>query len=622
MATPTPGRQGQVAATPPVSTPSFSISGHRVVPSPAQGFKRSPATSNTLYGHSFAVGYDSPSAAMALGMDGMSGSLGMGMSLGIGNLGEDEKKRRLEAVVGTLNKNKGRLSEPGIERLSRRLGLESLWEDHPSSGGNTRTLIIAGSALALDIDFANNVVKKVSLAFPDAPEIVTRHTEKAGDILLRDLECGPGEGQLTKMLDRFAANLERLAQLDKLSVIPGLNCHEAIAGIYESLEKLHFWEVARIKDREDMADKKQDYIERTAMCTKGGQPLMHTRDRLGMSLDYWQEKRRIQKLLKRDEPKTWSLLIECAPMLDLVYTPVRVSEKWISPAIKKDNPNPEDFLSLVGSDDSVLDWLEPDATLLPSTEPSQPSDTKFPDVMFLAKFDPPLITTYNVAMQIHQSINVPLEPFEASFIDELMFPRGPNEKHEPGEMRKIKHQKKVPIFSADGKTSTNTHANTLYIEKVEYGRTMEKIPFSHPRHLVENLPYLRQYAFLSTLLRNSFIAGTKPATTATNNFALEKNKKELYADIFSQESPSGDIDEIGIDVTFTINPFPRLQVAFPLNKRTAEVTVDIGVNGVVEVVSQNVLKKSKDLTEADLARMLEITEDLGIWVEFLRRRLS
>jgi hypothetical protein len=161
------------------------------------------------------------------------------------------------------------------------------------SGGSTRTLIIAGSALALDIDFANNVVKKVSLSFPESPEIVTRHTDKAGAILLRDLEFRPTESPLTKMLDRFAANLERLAQLDKLSVIPALNCHEAIAGIYESLEKLHLWEVERLKDVGEMVEKDGDEMERTAMCTKSGKPLMHTRDRLGLSLDYWQEKRRV-----------------------------------------------------------------------------------------------------------------------------------------------------------------------------------------------------------------------------------------------------------------------------------------------------------------------------------------
>jgi hypothetical protein len=128
------------------------------------------------------------------------------------------------------------------------------------SSGSTRTLIIAGSALALDIDFSDDVVKKVSLSFPESAEIVTRHTQKAGDILLRDLQFAPNESPLTKMLDRFAANLERLATLDKLSVIPGLNCHEAIAGIYESLEKVHKWEVARLKEQDDMAGKDDDYI--------------------------------------------------------------------------------------------------------------------------------------------------------------------------------------------------------------------------------------------------------------------------------------------------------------------------------------------------------------------------
>src|SRR5690349_11392897 len=94
MATPTPAKQhipastSQVVATPPVSTPfsasnlphpAFSPHGHghrSVVPSPQQ-VKKSPANSQTIYGYpsggnhptnsSFGVGYDSPSAAMALG---------------------------------------------------------------------------------------------------------------------------------------------------------------------------------------------------------------------------------------------------------------------------------------------------------------------------------------------------------------------------------------------------------------------------------------------------------------------------------------------------------------------------------------------------------------------------
>jgi hypothetical protein len=125
MATPTPGKHAQAVATPPVSTPfsasnqapAFSPHGPRsVVPSPAQHFKKSPANSNTLYGYasgsggghatnsSFGVGYDSPSAAMALGgVQGLTelGLDGMGTQV-LGRGDEDEKKRRLQQVLEIL----------------------------------------------------------------------------------------------------------------------------------------------------------------------------------------------------------------------------------------------------------------------------------------------------------------------------------------------------------------------------------------------------------------------------------------------------------------------------------------------------------------------------------------
>lgn len=139
MATPTASKHGpgQVVATPPVSTP-FSASNHHshpafsphgprsVVPSPQQ-VKKSPANSNTMYGYPggghptnslFGVGYDSPSAAMALGgvpglelgLDGMVVPGSMGTPLGgvsVGHLGgargdEDERRRRLGQVMDIL----------------------------------------------------------------------------------------------------------------------------------------------------------------------------------------------------------------------------------------------------------------------------------------------------------------------------------------------------------------------------------------------------------------------------------------------------------------------------------------------------------------------------------------
>ena len=503
------------------------------------------------------------------------------------------------------------------------------------SGGSTRTLIIAGSALALDIDFSNNVVKKVALSFPDSTETVTRHAEKAGNILLKDLEFEPNESPLTKMLDRFAANLERLAALDKLSVIPGLNCHEAIAGIYESLERLHKWEVERLKEQDDISGKKEEFVACTAMCMKSGRPAMHTRDRLGLSLDYWQEKRRVCAKRTKDEQKTWSLLVECAPMPSMGYPPLRVSEKWISPEIQKESPPAEEiFLAAEGG--LVLDWLEPENTLLPSPEPpkvdamegiDQPPNQKFPDVIFVAKFNPPLIVPYGIAMQIYGSTNATLEVYQPSTFDGLMFPHGPEDKVDPGEGRTVKQQRTIPIFSKAGERSTRLHKNTLFIEKIDYGLTLTELPFSHPRQLVEMLPSLRQYAFLSTILSKSFSSSNTPPPKA--EIKLEKrNKKEEFASFMSQSPSSTDLK---IDISFAIQPLPRLQVVFPFKNRTANVIFDIKLNGVVEIVSQNVIPEGVSekivgggdgLKVQDLGTMLEITEDLGIWVEFVRRRFG
>lgn len=523
--------------------------------------------------------------------------------------------------------NKGRLSEPGIERLARRVGLDCVWDDHMGSAGSTRTLIIAGSVMALDIDFSNDVVKKVSLSFPESAEIVTRHTQQAGDILLRDLQFAPNESPLTKMLDRFAANLERLATLDKLSVVPGLNCHEAIAGIYESLERLHKWEAARLKEQDDMAGKDDEYVERSAMCTKSGKPVMHTRDRLGLSIDYWQEKRRLTSISsERGKPKTWSLLVECARLPDYGYTPLRVSEKWISSEILKADPEAEELmLAAVGG--PVLDWLQPESTMLPTTEPpnpdameglDRPPDGKFPEVMFVAKFDPPLIVPYGVAVQVHTSTNAHMDIYHMSTFDGLLFPQVPDNKAEAGETRMIKQQTAVPIYGKEGEKSTRVHNNTLFIDKVDYGQTLSELPFSHPRQLVEMLPQLRQYAFLSTVLKNSFRA-EKAIPEGEKKFP-RTTRKEKFAD-FMARAPAADAASLTVDVSLVTQP-PSLKLVFPFKDRTANVKFDIKPNGAVEVKEQNVLDENamdegKALTVADLGRILEITEDLGIWAEYV-----
>jgi hypothetical protein len=502
-------------------------------------------------------------------------------------------------------------------------------------------LIIAGSALALDIDFENNVVKKVALSFPENPESVTRHAKAAGDILLRDLQFGPCESPLTKKLDRFAANLERLATLDKLSVIPGLNCHEAIAGIFQSLERLHLWEVERLKESQDMSGKTESLVVATAVYTKSGRPVMHSRDRLGMSLDYWEEKRYEADARQK---KPYALLIECAPLPSLVYPPLRVSEHWISAGIQKENP-PAEELFLAPSSGPILDWLQPDNTLLPATESKvdemegvdHTSHQKFPEVMFVAKFDPPIVAPSNIAIQIYNTTGMAMDPFPPTSYDELLVPRQSEETPDQ-DKRQLRRDITIPVVTM-GEKSSRVHNNTLYIEKRDYGRVLNEIPFSHPQQLVEWLPALRQAAFLGSVLRSSFGPRSRPHVYEKRDEDEESLKREFSAFMSGKIATKAS----RIDIKLDTQPVPRLDVNFPFKRAIkdesvnsdgiAHIVFEIKPNAGVEIVSRNFTLESltgnaagegkkRELTDGDLARMLELTEDLGVWVEYVKRRLG
>ena len=528
---------------------------------------------------------------------------------------------------------KGRVGIDSIGRVAKRLGLEI--------DKNKKQLMIAGSAVEVDVVLEGHEVKELMVDLHESAEMVSKHTQRAAAILLQDLQIGPDESSLTKTLDHFAANLERLANLDKLSTFPGLNCHEAIAGIYESLERLHVWDVNKLRGDDMVVQQNEESISRMAMCTKSGKPIMHTRNQIGLSLDYWQVKRHLPiKNNSKERRKVWGLMIDCAPMGSFIYSPARVSDKWISPDIFKATNE----IFLPNSDGPVLDWLEPENTLLPSAEApksdategaAQPPGHKYADVMFMARFDPPVVVPYGIAVQIYGQIygstNTPLDVYQQSTFDGLLFRHSQGESMEPGEARSISQETLVSTFEKDRTKSTELHKNNLFIEKIDFGRTLTELPFSHPRQLVEMLPVLRQYTLLQTILSNTFGADAKHAAREDREGQM-KNKRDEFADFMAQTSPvPARSPDLSLDISLSVQPHPRLQVVFPFSKRTANVTFDIKPNGVVEVVTQNIIKetkntesseKGKTLRQQDLGRMLEITENLGTWVAYMRRRLG
>ncbi|KAK3942273.1 mediator of RNA polymerase II transcription subunit 1-domain-containing protein [Diplogelasinospora grovesii] len=675
MSTPTPmkhapSQQGRTpsqsqhgaAATPPVSTPfsaahaAFSPLGPRSSP---QQVKKSPATMMGPPSNA-PINFDSPNTAAAFGALQMGAGLDLMGSLGsLGKSTEDTMSTRVDNVFGFLGRGKGAVSEAAVERLAKEIGLECLWEDGMGVE-STRTLIVAGSALELLITFSKDVVQSVQLAFPESAEIVNKHSEAAGKILFDDLKLASNQGQFIKEIDRFAENFERLAILDKLSINPGLNLYEAVAGIYESLVRLHQWELQKVRQDPANDGRREEYLHNLVLCTKSGNPVMNARDRIGLCLDYWKEKRlqvpspqmSADAFKKREaNSKLWGLLIGCSPLRDIGLPPVRISDKWIAADIEK--------VALPGDlhTGTAIDWLEPEDTFLPSPDPAKPGSEavsllgpRLPEVAFTATLDPPVHISYSLWENIRQT-GCGLHPNENQFtnFEDLVLPGHPPRSNlDPTESRALRCRRQVPVMLPDKTMSTNTHNHNLYIPKMIFGQTLSEISFSHPQQLVSVLPYLRQYAFLSTLLETSFKA--KPAerkdkpstattmtvrtvtTTTRDDFGVFMNgARDKKADTVTSGTDEDEGEEPGVrvDVTLTIQPVPQLDVVFPFRgKNNGHVTLEIRENGHVHVESQNILDERNSVSPTtgrqrrpeDIGKVLELMEDIGQWVEVLRTK--
>ncbi|KAI5462404.1 mediator of RNA polymerase II transcription subunit 1-domain-containing protein [Mariannaea sp. PMI_226] len=676
MATPTASKhassqQGRTpsqlaAATPPVSTP-FSNPAHMVFSprgprSSPQQFKKSPATSTMVaQQNNVPLNFDSPSTAAAMGLA-MGGGLDMGLEnvgvAGLGALGalasEDEKLKRLESIMDMLNKKKGFVSEAGLERLAQRVGLDCLSEEHITPDGRkARTLVIAGSAIQLDIVLDNNIVTGITLAFPESAPSVTKHVERASKILLKDLQLLPNQSPITKTLDKFAVNLERLAILDKLSIIPGLDCHEALAGIYVSLERLHQWDISKLREEPGMSDETDRALSVIAMCSRHGHPVMHSRDRVGLAIQYWKACRLIPPsndkatIFSQTRERTWSFMIGCVATDGTIPLPVRVSENWISKDIIKAGPS-------MNPKKPALDWQEPDNVVLPASEENkgagmemlQPdlSTARVPQVMFTVTFDPPIILPQNDWIRMYEIANMtppPVFGYPPTF-DSLFFPVMPDSPHDPSELRTITRRRQVLVYDKDGNASHKSHQASLYIYKQIYSHVVTEMPFFHPRQLIEILPLLRQYAAVTILLENSFGSKSKEAQPTKmreqNPAASDKTRtmttKDELVDFLTAmpEDAAPSEADVKLDVTLWVHPTPHLQVVFPFRDSTADITLRVLEDGVIEVANENILPregddgtrklKGKELTRADLGRVLEYMEDICKWTEWIRTRLA
>lgn len=607
-------------------------------------------------GMSAPINFDSPSAAAFNSMLGVGGfdtsldTMGMGMGgMTMPRPNDDvERQKKLDDIVRTLSKKKGIVSEEGLERLVKRIGLDVLWEDR----NNLKILCIAGTTFTLDIGMKDHEVHTVVLQYAYSGDEFNAHKASAEGILLDNLKLKPGQIHWTKELDDFANNLEPLALMDKLSIIddkgnPLLVAYDAPAGIFESLHKLHEWDIRKLRDDPAYSTKPDMYVRTIAMCEHNGRPWIHEKGVVGTGLEYWRDQRYHNPSPAAAEDwyttgRHWSITVSCARRDPMAFgSAVRVSNMWIGDEVE---------MTITEGLPPMINWQNPGDIILPD----KPGDEllslvgqRTPEVMFTAVLDPPVTLPITEWETIHQYTGAPVShpTFNMQTFDYLVFPVDGN--YNAAASRMLDKNKAVITQGRYGTPETVAHTNRLFIEKPVYGQTLTELPFSHPSQLVDILPVLRQYAFLWNLLDKSFGSQAKDPTTPTaktnGNETLTAKSDDFdtfMSDAAADHPEPVPKEAVKIDVRLALMPAnARLDIVFPFQGRPAEVTVDIGRNGVVTVDSTNLVNDegrvldekgepvpgsvpNAQFSKHRLARLLMFWEDIDIWCEYIRTTLG
>ncbi|KAI4139508.1 MAG: hypothetical protein L6R39_006255 [Caloplaca ligustica] len=385
-------------------------------------------------------------------------------------------------------------------------------------------------------------------------------------------------------------------------------------------------------------NERQEEFELDVMCKGSGKPAMHTGGRLGVALQYWQERRHLAgRKRKSDEmdmdvdssaetpaveetPITWSATMDCEPSSADLYPSIRISSNWVTEATTTTAQQQEQdpFTTTLNTNDHTqYTWQDPPPSFLSSSDPSSAPDAmnldtdtnvllqhhpKTPDVRFVARFHPPVLVPLQTALNIYESVGAPLpqELIQPTTYDSLLLPHTDGTPSAPSTERAAERDIFVP--SGDGGGRSRRHIYTLFTDPQAYARNVEDVPFSHPRQIVALLPVLRQWVMVSCLLRRCLVPSSKTADLANReanaddddsadddddkdsaNFTAEAELTRFLNPLSSSSSVGTKAKAIDISLSIS-GPAPRIRLTFERKGDICSVGFTVGANAGIEDV--------------------------------------
>ena len=577
----------------------------------------------------------------------------LGLTPSGGKRNEDEERRlKMRRVLKSIGSDKGRVSEEGIARVARRVGFandidaEKLTPEEKERKVGNRTITTAGNAIVIEIDLKNQVPRSVQVLYSTQTKALDEHGAKAGTVLMNDLKA-PGGVPLNAKLDRFALNLERLARMDRLSA-GGINCFEAVSGLYASLERLYEQEKGAVKA---LLNPEITNIEEKAdievMCKKSGKPLVHANGKIGIEIAYWQDNRHINatkqeaptgsemEIDKQDDKQgersgevqdqVFKLRIEVESCSANLYPPLRVSDAWVPDPLEL--PAPETG--------ERIPWQDPTQTYASANgvENGGMVHGQLPDLRSIARLDPPIVVPTMTAVNIQTALGTPAvysmsQQYAEMLLGLIVEPLGQQRPFMMGGKQSVLSYK-------DGEETTVQHVYKLENSRPDWGTRIEQLPFSHPRQLVELLPTLRQWACVGSLLKAT-LGPHQEDNAQADSIGLDGTAGDASDDSDLSDllmtMDTGLTDAIQVNISLATAPTPSLGITFPTSSDlgVANINIEVQANADITVTNResiladdNAIKTdAMRLQEQRFAKALDVCGDLGVWVEWVRTQSS
>src|ERR1700733_4591800 len=641
--TPSPRPMGRPFShkSPATKTPA-SLHGHSHNMSPSSHPSSTPLAAPT-FGED-ALAYNSPAAAAliaSIGSQGLTPLLNGQEGLGIvaesqvlstkeGSISgkkntEEEKLRNLQEAQRLLKtRSTGRaISREGVEKVVEQSTLNFAWLDD-------NNLSVAGNYVDLEIvfdDARRDSVRDVVLRINTSG--VEEHKKDASAVLQKDLDPSDFDASTApwKSLEAFSGNLARLAHLDHLSQ-HGLNCFEAVDGLYHSFQRIWAEEKKRLLTKHVLS----------RICEGAlGRPAMHKKRKLGLSLDYWVENRRT----KEDKPKpveadamdidqidsepekvdsssrTWLARIGC----ESGYPPIRVSKDWLGEEVfPTDNADNSDE---AGDEMRKPRWLSPEPTLVQSPNETDDVDEmvieaaaagvnipKPPNIRFTFELEPAVwLPNSAISNMMTQGVTFAIDFSKASTYEEALHnfavqQISPQSQHssethlQDANKAEKRWTKALTVLDKDGLAKQARHSYAVHYSTSLWAYPTQSFSFGHPRQLTEAIPVLRQSALLWSIMRkltsqsDTPVAGAPAAKNELQGSQQRKKSREpqkksnikpqhakldaflnsaglsgrgaVHNSSWGLEEKAGVPIDVSLNMTFTNPTMPKLDLLFPL----------------------------------------------------------